>query len=256
MGLEVTDATVARSTTGTGPGPERAAQISRENQAGVSAVRTASLEPVYIPNVGFAGMVVPPVVTSSPESDQISDCRKDKCIVDGMRYANSTDIPGNHPKPLLHPDGTQVLGPDKQPVFGPNGVDIEKIASNARAHHNWFSMPAALLKFRHSGEWDFQRRNTDDIPGIGVRPIWTKPYQNFANIAAGYILGSLGASLHEVAFYADKYCKIRHCNYNEARAEEYPNIGERHLRDYEIGIRLWNEYHPRERRPQTQMDRG
>jgi hypothetical protein len=239
--------TTSKSGPDTGLESDRAAQVARENQSGVNLVRLAGLTSAYswaMPGLGLEGIVVPDLVPAPPEANQISDCRKDKCIVNGKQYANSTDIPGNHPKPLLHPDGKPVLDPEGKPVVGPDGVDLEKIANDARANRNLLTMPFAVFKFRHSGEWDFQRRMTDDIPGAGVRPIFTKQYQNFSNIGVGYILGSLGASLHDIGSYSNTYCWARRCNYSEPRAKEFPNIAERQLKDYEIGIRLWNERHP------------
>jgi len=243
--------TISTYATGAELGTDRAAQIARENQLGAKSnygsADNALANPwrLYsLPSVGFEGLKLSDLRSSKPPvADQISDCSKEKCIVDGKQYRNSTDIPGNAPKPLLHKDGTPVLGPDKQPIVGPESVDIEQIASDARAHKTWRTLPAALLKFRHCGEWDFQRRMTDEIPGTGSRPIFTKQYQNFSNIAIGYILGSIGASLQDIGRYADKYCWAKGCDYKEPRAKDYPNIAERQYEDYEIGIRLWKERH-------------
>ena len=235
------------STTGVRLGSDRAAQVATENQAGAKPEPIAGFGSVAgwaLPSVVFEGPVIPALAASSPAANQITDCSKDKCIVDGKQYTNSTDIPGNHPKLLLHPDGKPVMDPEGKPVFGPDGIDIEKIALDARAHRNWTSVPSGFVKFAHSGKWDFQRRMTDDIPGVGARPIFTKEYQNFTSIAAGYILGSLGASAHDIGFYGNIYCWARNCNYQEPRAKEFPYIGERHWQDFEIGIRLWKESHP------------
>jgi len=252
MGPEGTDKVASPQATGKNPGAERAAQIAIENQIGARKSRpvTHELASLAMPGLTIDGIMAPylvyPYAQQSVENNQISDCSKEACVVNGRSYASSTDIPGNRPKPLLHSDGTSVLGPDRKPIVGPDGIDLEKIAANLKARKNWLSLYETLYKFRHGGEWDFQRRMTDDVPGQGARAIFTKEYQNFANIAAGYILGALGASLKDIGYYANKYCAIRGCHYNEPKAKDYPNIAQRQYKDYEIGLQLWNE-------KQTQM---
>jgi hypothetical protein len=247
MGSEGTDKVAPPHATGKDPEAERTAQIAIENQIGArkSSLMTHELGSLIMPGLTIDGIMAPDMVYPYPqqsvESNQISDCSKETCVVNGTSYASSIDIPGNRPKPLLHSDGTAVLGPDGKPIVGPDGIDLEKIAANLKAHHNWFSLYKTLYKFRHGGEWDFQRRMTDDVPGQGARAIFTKEYQNFANIAVGYILGALGASLKDIGYYADKYCGVRGCHYNEPKAKDYPNIAERQYKDYEIGLQLWNE---------------
>jgi hypothetical protein len=250
MGPETADKVAPSRATGSDHVAERTAQIATENQTGAGQSRSVKLElaTFIMPGVTIDGVIGPDMVRpqTTVEGNQISDCSKEACVVSGKQYASSTDIPGNQPKPLLHSDGTPVLGPDGKPIVGPDGIDLEKIATDLKAHHHWFSLYETLYKFRHGGELDFQRMMTDDTPGQGVRAIFTKEYQNFANIAVGYILGALGATLQDVGYYADKYCGIRGCNYDETRAKDFPNIAERQYKDYEIGLQLWNE-------KQTQM---
>jgi len=248
MGSEGTDKVAPSNAPPAGAEAERIAQIANENQIGAQKLRFTpefELASLIVPGLTVDGAIAPdmvrPYLQKSVEDNQISDCSKEACVVNGKRYASSTDIPGNRPKPLLHSDGTAVLGPDGKPVVGPDGIDIEKIAAELRAHKNWLSLYETLYKFRHGGELDFQRRMTDDLPGQGARAIFTKEYQNFANIAVGYILGALGATLKDIGHYADKYCGIRGCHYNEPRAKGYPNIADRQYRDYEIGLQLWVE---------------
>ncbi|HEY9760397.1 MAG TPA: hypothetical protein V6C97_34885 [Oculatellaceae cyanobacterium] len=218
--------------------PERMMQLVTENQVGF--VRPPAEWPLtFTPIPGFDNRPAPSLVSDGPGGGQINDCSKEKCTISGKEYKNSVDIPGNHPKPLLHHDGKPVIGPDGQPIMGPNGVDLEKISQNMLAHRNWFTVPSAVWNFRHSGQWDFQRIKNDD-----GRAIWTKEYANFANVGVGYILGSLGMTLKDIGGYGDFYCGAVSCDYSEKRSPEFPNLADRQVKDFEIGIELYKENHP------------
>src|SRR3974390_1217816 len=165
MGFEPKDEAIADGRSATGLSPERAAQIARENQTGAATVRPVSLE---TPNsfTKVDGHATAPSITNllaaPSDVNQIEDCSKGNCTVNGKRYNASTDIPGNRPTPLLHTDGTPVLGPDGQPLIGPERVDLEKIATELQGHAGPLSFATVLLNFRHGGSWDFQRMATDD----------------------------------------------------------------------------------------------
>jgi hypothetical protein len=233
--------------TGSTVTPERAAQIAIENQAGSTQARPGGLQAAssWTTLSGSDALLPSQLQVTRLEfglfngSDgQIDDCHKDKCMVKGKPYADSTDIPGNHPKPLLHPDGTPVIGPDGKPIVGPDRVDLEAITKDIAAHRNMLTVPTAIWNFRHAGAWDFQRTMNDD-----GRPIFTQQYQNFANVAIGYILGSLGMSLDEMARYANAYCSVR-CGYDEPMSKQYPSLADRQVKDFEIGLKLYKERHP------------
>lgn len=241
MANDGTDKVIAQPDLKTGLSPEHAANISAENQVGNVGLGSRPRTDSWTLNGTLDGLPVPRLELIFND-DQINDCGKDKCIVKGKRYTDSKDIPGNHPKPLLHADGKPVLGPDGQPIEGPDRVDLEKIAADARKNKNLLSVPQALLNFRHSGDWDFQRVKTDD-----GRPIFTQKYQNFANVAIGYILGSLGMSFDEMSKYANTYCEYK-CHYNEPMSKQYPFLADRQVKDFQIGIDLYRERHPNERK--------
>ncbi len=236
---------------------ERSAQLSIENQAGRTAnpVRTAGFElPHLWPAWGgwFGGQSAPeapppPKITTGPNTPfggQIDDCSKEKCIVNGKQYTNSTDIPGNHPKPLRHNDGTAVLDPFGKPVIGPDLVDLDQVVADLNKRSSWLRLPSALLGSRHGGEFDFQRITSDDVPGVGARSIFTQQYQNFANVGVGYVLASQGLSLDQIRSYSNTYCWMKGCSYNEPMSKQYPSLPERQVRDMEIGVNLYKERHP------------
>jgi len=238
MGHDGTDKQIIQTGSHAGLSPESAAKISTENQ--IHPATKATLDS-WSMLAGVDGLIVPQLelVPSTGDKGQISDCSADKCVVKGKQYQDSTDIPGNHPKPLLHADGKPVLGPDGKPVFGPDRIDLDKIATAARDNQNLLTIPEALINFRHSGQWDFQRMQSDD-----GRAIFTKDYQNFANIGIGYILGALGMNLKDMSQYADTYCKYRCVQYDEPKSPQYPHLADRQVKDFQIGMALYKERHP------------
>lgn len=242
MGQDGTDkSTLKQNPAHNGVAPDRAAQLARENQVAALPMSVSSLNLAWV--ASFDGIPAPIITNAGANAvrprGQIDDCSKDKCVVNGKQYKNNTDIPGNHPKPLFHRDGKPVIDPEGKPVFGPDSADLEKITKDLAAHRNWFTTPTAVANFRHSGKWDFQRVENDD-----GRPIWTEKYQNYSNIAVGYILGSLGMNLKEMGFYANTYCGIKHCDYGEKRSPQFPNIADRQVKDFQIGLDLYKENHP------------
>jgi hypothetical protein len=238
MGHDGTDKAVEQQPPASGLTSERAASISTENQGSRPVAPTR--ENSWTAAVGLDSLSIPPLKFGEVNggSNQINDCATDKCMVGGKQYKDSTEIPGNQPKPLLHPDGSAVLGPDGKPIYGPDRIDLDKIATEARNNKGWFSEQKAALNFRHSGDWDFQRMKSDD-----GRPIFTKEYQNFANIGIGYIMGALGVSMDKMSGYADTYCKFK-CSYNEPMSPQYPHLAERQVKDFQIGFNLYKERHP------------
>jgi hypothetical protein len=220
--------------------PPEVEKTIREPSAGNQGLSAERAQQISIENQGTTGPTRGQRGTGT--DDQISDCSKDNCTVNGQRYLNSMDIPGNGPKPLLHTDGTPVLDPDGKPLIGPESVDLEKVAQEAQS--NFFAVPRAIYNFRHNGVWDFQRVMGDNLPGMGARPIFTQPYQNFANVAVGYVLGSLGMTANQIGFYGNTYCALRGCPYDEQLSQKFPKLADRQVKDFEIGLNLYNERHP------------
>lgn len=217
--------------------PNQAEEISRQNQTG-APVRIAQRSPSDAGTGVLDGFALPKI-SFAWNGNQISDCSTDKCIVNGKQYNDSTKIPGNEPKPLLHSDGRPVIGPDGNPIKGPDRIDLDKVAEEAKS----LSTFTAVTNFRHAGDWDFQRMMTDDVPGVGARPIFTKEYQNFANVAIGYILGAKGMSFDALSSYANRYCQFK-CGYDEPMSKDYPYLAERQVKDFEIGYKLYQERQP------------
>jgi hypothetical protein len=224
----------------TGLAPERAANLATDNQSAAakpdSTPGKLSVGDYMWMAAASDGMMIPPFEYPGVNggSNQINDCSKGGCTVNGKDYKDSTQIPGNYPKELLHNDGSPVLGPDGKAVYGPDRVDLDKVAAEARDT----STPMALLNFVHSGKWDFQRVRSDS-----GAPIWTEKYQNFSNIGIGYVLGAKGMKVDDMAKWADRYCSV-FCNYSEPRSKEYPNLADRQVKDFQIGLALYRERHP------------
>jgi len=243
MARDHNDNAVEQPQSSSGLASERAASIAVENQghpqAGATGPSGRGSGDVVAQKSGSDSLLIPKLeLSKNGGPDQINDCSKEKCMVKGTQYKDSTEIPGNKPVPLLHPDGKPVLGPDGKPVFGPDRVDLEKIAADVREHKGMLSLPQSLLNFRHSGAWDFQRVQSDD-----GKPIWTEKYQQFSNIAIGYLLSAQGLSFERMTQAADVYCRFK-CNYDEPRSKDYPNLADRQVKDIKIGVDLYRERHP------------
>ncbi|HEY9731157.1 MAG TPA: hypothetical protein V6C89_04560 [Drouetiella sp.] len=237
MAKEATETQKAEAGANQGLEHTQAEEISRQNQGAVPG-RVAQ-RPASDSGNGVLDGFALPKISLAWNGNQITDCSTEACIVNGKQYSDSTKIPGNQPKPLLHPDGKPVIGPDGNPIIGPDRIDLEKIAQEAKS----LSTFTAVANFRHAGEWDFQRMMTDDVPGVGARPIFTKDYQNFANVAIGYILGAKGMSFDALSSYANRYCQFK-CSYDEPMSKDYPYLAARQVKDFEIGYKLYQERHP------------
>jgi hypothetical protein len=253
---------------------ERARQISVENQSGPIPTGTAVKDTAgsALPHAadvldasilaatqfkaftfpiggGIDKLAVPDDITFAKNSPGfISDCATGVCIVNGKRYFNNTDIPGNKPVALQHPDGTPVLAPDGHPIMGPDRANLDQIADGLKNMQALLGTEAAVawakFNFRHGGNWDFQRMTTDGLLGFGKETIFTDQYKDFANVAIGYAFAALGLNLDQIATMANSYCANGNCTFREPMSKQYPNIPERLVKEYETGIKLYQERHP------------
>jgi hypothetical protein len=54
-------------------------------------------------------------------------------------------------------------------------------------------------------------------------------------------------NLNQIGSYADIWCAFKQCDYKEPRSPRFHNVAERQMKEFEIGLDLYNLY--KERHP-------